>query len=117
VHAKRLLAEGAAWATPQGQVLLASLSRSDGKRERARELLSAAVLGFDGAKMALHAASTRCALGVLLGGSEGRAMVREAEAFMLDQGVHEPRAFSATLVPEFGEPPPGANSKATGRRS
>ena len=67
-------------------------------RSRSFQLRKAAA-GFAATKMTLHAASARLFLGQLLGGSEGDALVREAEAFIHDRGVEKPYAFAATLVP------------------
>jgi hypothetical protein len=98
-HARRLLSEGAAWSVPQGEVLLAGLAHAESKREPAIVLLRKAAAGFAATKMALHAASTRLYLGQLLGGSEGEALLREADALMRDRGVERPFTFAATLVP------------------
>ena len=109
--------EGAAWAVPQGEVLLASLAHEQGKSEQAIALLRKAAAGFAAAKMTLHAASTRLWLGQLLGGSEGDALVREGEAFIRDRGVEKPYAFAATLVPLLPEPRPAAESTRIRRRT
>ena len=116
-HARQLLSEGAAWAVPQGEVLLASLAHEQGKSEQAIALLRKAAAGFAAAKMTLHAASTRLWLGQLLGGSEGDALVREGEAFIRDRGVEKPYAFAATLVPLLPEPRPAAESTRIRRRT
>jgi hypothetical protein len=49
--------------------------------------------------MALHAAAARHELGLLIGGEEGGALVREAEETMKTRGVVVPSRYAAMLVP------------------
>jgi hypothetical protein len=51
--------------------------------------------------MALMVAAVERRLGVLLGGSEGRALVSGADAFMARQAILEPARFGALFTPGF----------------
>lgn len=62
-------------------------------------LLAAAERAFDGADMALHAASARWRRGELLGGDQGRALVQQAEAWMAGQRIRNPARMAAMLAP------------------
>ena len=67
--------------------------------------------------MTLYAASTRLYLGQLLGGSEGDALLREAQAFMRSRGIARPSAFAATLVPVLTETRSSEESTRIRRRT
>jgi hypothetical protein len=97
--AKRILAERAAWATPQAEVLLACLAYLDGRPQQTVQLLLKAAAGFDAVHMAMHAAVTRRRLGELLGGGEGRRLMSQADTFMAEQGVRDPLRFTSVFVP------------------
>lgn len=47
----------------------------------------------------LHAHAARRRLGVMIGGSEGTALVAEADAFLRGGGVHDPERYTALLLP------------------
>jgi hypothetical protein len=49
--------------------------------------------------MALHAASSRRALGGLLGGDEGAAMVREADEWMRSETIVSPEKMARLMAP------------------
>jgi hypothetical protein len=92
--AKKVMGEGAAWARPLGQLLLAGAS--DGDR---RALLSRALDGFRIAEMHLYAACAEERLGRLIGGDEGAA--RRAGANQVLKSLREPERVLAALAPGF----------------
>jgi hypothetical protein len=49
--------------------------------------------------MALHAAAARRTHGQLLKGVAGSALVAEADAWMIGQGIRAPARFAAMLAP------------------
>jgi hypothetical protein len=111
-HAK-LLAEAAAaasriggertdWATPFAKLLQAGIAATGGAGpERAVPLLREALSGFEAVDMALYAAAARRCLGKLVGGDEGRELVRSAEAWMTSESIKSPSHMTAMLAPGF----------------
>ena len=49
--------------------------------------------------MVLHAAAADHERGRLLGGDAGRALQRDAEAWMIEERVRSPERLAATLMP------------------
>jgi serine/threonine protein kinase/energy-coupling factor transporter ATP-binding protein EcfA2 len=92
--AKKVMGEGATWARPLGQLLLAGAS--DGDR---RELLARALDGFRIAEMHLYAACAEEQLGRLIGGDEGAA--RRAGASQVLKSLRQPERVLAALAPGF----------------
>jgi hypothetical protein len=79
---------------------------ADGERKRettdhAISLLREAISGFDAADRALYAAASRRCLGILLGGDEGRDLVRAADAWMTSESIKNPARMTAMLAPGF----------------
>ncbi len=87
------------WTTPLTSILSAGIAQATGRRADAASGLRAAIASADAAHMALHAAAARHELGLLLGGDEGRALLREAEDGMTTRGVRAPARFAPMLVP------------------
>jgi serine/threonine protein kinase len=98
--------EDAAWARPLGCALRASLASLKGERWAALGLLEEARGGFERCEMMLYAAAVKRRRGVLLGGEGGRALVRDAEAWMAGEGIKQPARMMETFAPGFvsGEP-------------
>ena len=63
--------------------------------------LSDAASRFDGAEMALCAASVRRQLGRIVGGDEGRQMVAGADAWMAAQEIRRPDRMAELYAPGF----------------
>jgi tetratricopeptide (TPR) repeat protein len=87
------------WADPLAAMLRAGVAARQGDLDRAAELLAGAAAGCDTADMALYAAAARRQWGVLVGGTEGQELVRNAEAWMTEQTIKNPERMSAMLVP------------------
>ena len=68
---------------------------------RAERLLADAVERFESADMGLFAASARHHLGQLRGGDDGRALIEQADAWMLTQSIVNPSRMASCLVPGF----------------
>ena len=104
--ARRIEGERADWATAKAKLLRAGIAvagRIGGEgTEHAVSLLREAIAGFDAADMALYAAAARRCLGALLGGDEGRGLVRAADAWMMSETIKNPVRMTALLAPGFG---------------
>jgi hypothetical protein len=93
--------EHVAWSDPQALQLRAGMAVVRGRSTDALPLLQQAEDGFLSADMQLYAAVARRRLGQLLGGEAGRELVRDAEAWMTDQGIRNPARWSAMYAPGF----------------
>jgi len=89
-------------AEPIACLVRAGLAYQGGKVRDERRELERAVAGFGREEMALYREAARYALGESLGGREGAGLVRQAEAWMAEQGVVKPRALVAAMVPGMG---------------
>jgi tetratricopeptide (TPR) repeat protein len=99
--AKRILATKMDWSRPLAQSLRAGISALKGDLDQSRQLLEAAVRNFEKAEMLLFAATARRRLGKLIGGTEGDALVAEADAWLRTQLVKQPERFADVLIPGF----------------
>jgi hypothetical protein len=99
--ARVLAANGASWAAGLGHLLTAGGAAVRGNTERAVTGLRAATHIFDATNLALFAAVTRLRLGGLVGGKEGAALVADADAWMLAEGVRRPERVAAMMAPGF----------------
>jgi hypothetical protein len=80
---------------------LARLDLLDGKLEQAIAKLQQGVAGFELACMRADAQRNRYAIGRIVGGDAGAQACREAEAFLLERGLSDPRAQLARYFPEL----------------
>jgi eukaryotic-like serine/threonine-protein kinase len=92
--AKRLAGEKIAWSVPYSRVLYAGVALIENRQDEAKRLLRESAAGFDAVNMRSHAESARLLLGELTGGSEGDALVREAEEWMASRGIVNARAMA-----------------------
>jgi hypothetical protein len=53
--------------------------------------------------MTLYAAAARRRQGECLNSPEGQAMIQVCDAYLLEQGIRDPRRMAATLVPHVGK--------------
>ncbi len=86
---------------PLGELALAAVDHARGDDERAVARLRACIPAFERAEMAAYVAATRAALGSLLGGDEGSALVAEAAGALHAQNVADPTRWFAMLAPGF----------------
>jgi hypothetical protein len=97
--AKRLAAEDVAWAPVLSRAIEAGLLLVSGEKDAATMLLGRIAMELRVLDMMLHAAAVDHERGLLMGGTAGRAIQREAEAWMLDARVQRPERLAAMLVP------------------
>jgi eukaryotic-like serine/threonine-protein kinase len=87
------------WASALAAMLAASLASASGDTVAAEAALRRAIDASGATGMALHAASARRQLGVLLGGDAGAAAVAQAEEAMKALGVRVPERYAQMLLP------------------
>lgn len=85
------------WTVPLATSLAGMLAAAEGEVVHARESFAAAAHGFELAGMRLHAAAATLALGALTPGAASGAS--EAQRWMSEQGVRDPRRMAAMLMP------------------
>jgi len=99
--ARRLERERAPWVDPVALLVRAGVAAVRGRAEECVARLGAAARGFEAADMRLHAAVARRARGSVEGGERGRALVAEADAWLVRERVKSPARFAAVLAPGF----------------
>jgi hypothetical protein len=87
-----------AWRT-LAQLLDAGRARLEGREAEARRHLESAAAALDDLEMTLHAAGARRALGLLIDGDEGAALVTAADQLLAAQSICDPARWAAVLVP------------------
>ncbi len=97
--AARLERERLPWTRALAAALRAGAAHRGGDAARARRELERAVVAFDGAAMAMHAAAARRRLAELVGGDAGAALRDTAEQWMARQRVADPARLTAMLLP------------------
>jgi hypothetical protein len=102
---RRVLRQRAAWAEPHVTLLRAGGASLRGRDAEARALLERARGAFhaNGNELMEHVA--RAALGVRVGGDEGRSEAKRAEEWMRGQTIQKPARFVAMLAPGVLERP------------
>jgi hypothetical protein len=80
-------------------IISASAAGVRGDTTSAARLLEEAVLASDRADMQLHRETARRRLGEMLGGDEGRALVRRADEWMASETVAAPAALTRVFAP------------------
>ncbi len=110
-EARRLRRERLPSARPFAALIEAGLEAVRGRTEPCAAALERAAVAADDAAMHLYAAAARYRAAVYRGGDQGR---RESEAWMRAQGIVEPGAMAAMLVPggASGSSPPGPLGEA-----
>jgi hypothetical protein len=98
-EARRITKEGTAWGNPLALLIRAAVASHRARPEETASLLSAAERDFDANDMVLYRSATRRALGVGLGGDEGRDLVESADEWMAGQKIRNPERMTSMLVP------------------
>jgi serine/threonine protein kinase/tetratricopeptide (TPR) repeat protein len=96
---KRMEEEGMGWTNAAALSLRAGVALASGNRTLAREQALAAEAGFQAADMAVHAAVALRRRGELIGGTEGRRLVAEADRRLSAQDIKAPERIAAMLAP------------------
>jgi hypothetical protein len=96
--AKKLASEDVAWAEPLSLTIEAQLASVARNRDGAATRLDQAANAYRRMWMALHAAAADHERGRLVGGEKGRAALRTAEAWMVEQRVADPPRLAALLT-------------------
>jgi hypothetical protein len=102
LNAKRLRGEPFGRAQAFGAMVDGALARSAGDGVNARRDLERALSRFEEQEMSLFAAAARGHLGMLVGGTEGGALLDRALSAFKEQEVLEPAKMMRMLVPGFG---------------
>lgn len=99
--ARKLEDERIAWAEPLAWAIRATLASAQGGSEEAEMQLRRAVAGFEASGMMLHAAAARRRLGALVGGDDGRKLVKAADAWMGAEEILDPVRMTEMVMPGF----------------
>ena len=102
--AKSIARENMPWSNPLANLIQAGLAKRHGDDSQAAILVSQAVEGFEAADMKLYAATARRRLGEILGGDNGRELIRQADDWMSRQQIKNPAAVANLMAPGFTEP-------------
>ena len=89
----------AAWAVPFGLLDLGCIAAARGDTEGAVSQFRRAIPLFVEHAMALEAALCKRALGELVGGDEGKALIAEGDAFLVRQRVKNADRMARCFVP------------------
>lgn len=96
---RKLAKEGLPFATAAGLRNAGGLAWVQGRRDEALTLLLQAVELYESQQMGLHAATTRRARGLMLGGPVGADLVASAEDWMRDEGFADFEALTRMYLP------------------
>jgi tRNA A-37 threonylcarbamoyl transferase component Bud32/tetratricopeptide (TPR) repeat protein len=99
--ARGLDRERSPWASAYAQFIRGGIALRRGDAVKAEELLTKAAASFEAVDMKLNAAVTRRRLGELIGGDRGRALVEEADRWMMVQQIQNPARWAAMYAPGF----------------
>ena len=99
--ARSLEREHMAWSTAMAKLLRAGIERTGGNADRTVAHLRDAMAGFAAADMVVYEQATRRALGGVLAGDEGSALVKGADAWFAKEGVKSPAKMTAMMAPGF----------------
>jgi hypothetical protein len=96
-----MLQAKAGWADPLAELVLAGVAFARERPETAIAHLDSAERLAKEERMAMFRAAASWQRGQLVGGSEGLAMIAEAESHMKAEGVKRPPQMAAMLAPGF----------------
>jgi tetratricopeptide (TPR) repeat protein len=100
--AQQIEREGANWTPPLAALLRAGIAEVRDDRARALRRYREASELLRGVDLHLYARAAGRRHGELLGGDEGAELIREADAWMREQGIRRPDRFAAMLLPGVG---------------
>ena len=103
--ARRLAGMGVPQARAYAWMLRAGLAARRGDDRAEAEELRRAVAACEVGELDLCAAASRIALGRLVGGDEGRALVEVGRSWMLDQTIVDPSRMAACVLPAIRPEP------------
>ena len=107
--ARRIDREGVLYCQSEAAMLRAAVAHLQGDRAAAIALLARADELSARSGLGLSNLAVRRARGVLLGGAEGAALIAEADAICVGQGLRRPEGVAAVFAPGFA---PGATMRA-----
>jgi hypothetical protein len=87
------------WGKALAGLIRASVSATAGETAKSIDQLIRVERDLSQADMMLHLAVARRRRGELVGGSEGRALISDAETWMTNQGIVNPPQYTAMLLP------------------
>ncbi len=97
---RKLERERSLYIRARGTALRAGAAAVSGRDRDAITLYRAALDAFEAADMHMHVAASRLAIGIIIGGDEGAALVGRGRALFDAQGVAQPAAFAEIFVPQ-----------------
>jgi hypothetical protein len=101
--AQRIRRFGHGWSDAIATLVDAAVAQLERRSGEARDLLAAAVLGFERADMTFHAAVARRHLGSVQGDDRGRGLVDTADRWMAGQHIRSPERMARLIAPGFPE--------------
>jgi len=99
--ARRIARERMPWSDPIGLLLRAGIAHLEGNSPLSLSHLHDAADRFARADMKLYVAVARRRIGELQDDEHGRALAREADAWMAGQNIRNPAAMTHMLAPGF----------------
>jgi serine/threonine protein kinase/tetratricopeptide (TPR) repeat protein len=97
-EARQLSREGVSWADGLAGLIRGAVLLARGVGEGATQIRAAAAQ-LELVEMPLHAAAARRLLGRFQGGTEGQALIAQADAWMREQKIQNPARLAALLAP------------------
>jgi hypothetical protein len=98
-HARALAKDGNPLSAAYGAQLSAGIALARGRHDRALASYGDAAQAFEALQMGLHAAASSRRRGELLGGDQGRELVRGSFERMIEQRIRNPERMAAMLAP------------------
>ena len=100
-YAKRLDRERLDWSRALAVMVRAALAHQRGQRDLSVNLLHDLITRCDHVALDLFAASARRQLGRLIGGGEGRSLIKQSETWMKEQSIRRPDKMANAMIPGF----------------
>ncbi|HSN29414.1 MAG TPA: AAA family ATPase, partial [Kofleriaceae bacterium] len=100
-YARRLERERVGYCTAEATMLRAAVAHLSGDTTTAVTLLERADVESKQANLVLNNVAVRRARGVLIGGSEGAALIEESDAYCRGEGIQCPERVTAVFAPGF----------------